>query len=327
MRRAVVLGILAVGITAAACRPVSPPPRPPSPPTPSTPLRTGTQNGSLGSCPVFPANNPWNTNISTASVHPSSSQIINRINSQGGDFLHADFGGNGAYGIPYVTVGGTEPTVRIRFTAYGDESDPGPYPAPLGAPIEGGRTGNGDRHVIAVNTGTCKLYEMYRAFPRAGYWDADAGAVFNLRSNALRPDYWTSADAAGLPIFAGLARYDEVARGSINHALRVTFDQTRRAFLHPATHFASSSTYAFDPPMGMRLRLKSSYVIPASAGSQARVILTALKKYGLIVADNGSNWFITGAADRRWNDNDLNLLKSVPGSAFEVVNTGEALHT
>lgn len=316
MRRACVLGLVIVALAATACVPKPAPAKP----------RTGTLNGSLGTCPVFPASNRWNTDISTAPVHASSNQIVSRINSLGGDSLHPDFGGNGAYGIPYVTVPGSEPKVPIHFTAYGSESNPGPYPVPLGAPVEGGRTSTGDRHVLAVNTGTCTLYEMYRAFPRVRYWDADSGAVFNLRSNTLRPDGWTSADAAGLPIFAGLVRYDEVLRGRINHAIRITFDQTRKAYLHPATHWASSSTNGFDPPMGLRLRLKSSFSLAGYTGA-SKVILTAMKKHGVIVADNGSNWFFTGAADKRWSDANLNQMKNVPGSAFEVVNTGEALHT
>jgi hypothetical protein len=328
MRRSAALAFLLAVVMAAASVSVAGA-RPSKPPKPGGGGGggSGDQNGSLGTCTVFPADNPWNTDISSAPVAASSSQIISRINTNGsGTALHADFGGAGAYGIPYITVPGTQALVPINFTAYGDESDPGPYPVPLGAPIEGGSNSSGDRHVLAVNRDTCKLYEMYRAYPRSTYWNADSGAVFDLRSNALRPDYWTSADAAGLPIFPGLARFDEVTAGQINHALRVTFSATRRAFLHPATHYASSSTNVYDPPMGMRMRLKSSYVIPSTAGPQARVILTALKKYGLIVADNGSNWFITGAADSRWNDTDLDQLKTVPGSAFEVVDTGESLH-
>jgi hypothetical protein len=312
---AVLLALVAT--VAVACAPKPPPPPPPPP-------SGGTQNGSLGSCPVLPANNAWNTDISAAPLHPNSSSYINQILADGGDFLHADFGGGGAYGIPYITVPGSQPRVAVNFTDYGDESDPGPYPIPLNAPIEGGSSSTGDRHVIAVDRDNCMLYELFYAFPRTSRWDASSGAVFNLRSNALRPDYWTSADAAGLPIFPGLARYDEVARGVINHALRVTFSATQRGFIHPATHFASSSTNANRPPMGLRLRLNKDYDISGFTG-QSRVILTALKKYGLIVADNGSNWFITGAADSRWSDNDLNQLKNVPGSAFEVVYTGEII--
>jgi len=266
---------------------------------------------------VFPADNAWNTDASSAPVHANSANYVTQILADGGDFLHADFGGGGAYGIPYVTVPGTEPKVPVTFVDWPSESDPGPYPVPLGAPVEGGS----DRHVIAVDRGACVLYEMYNAWPRSSHWDASNGAVWDLRSNALRPNTWTSADAAGLPIFAGLARYDEVAAGHIDHALRVTFNQTQRGFIYPATHSASSSTNPNRPPMGLHLRLKASYDISGYTG-QTRVILEALKKYGLINADNGSNWFITGAADSRWDDNDLNQLKNVPGSAFEVVDTG-----
>jgi hypothetical protein len=209
----------------------------------------------------------------------------------------------------------------VTFVDWPSESDPGPYPVPLGAPVEPG----GDRHVIAIDRGACKLYEMYNAWPKSNYWEASNGAVWDLQSNARRPNTWTSADAAGLPIFAGLARYDEVASGHIDHALRVTFSQTQMGFIYPATHYASSSTNPNRPPMGLRLRLKASFDISGYTG-QSRVILEALKKYGLINADNGSNWFITGAADARWNDTDLDQLKGVPGSAFEVVDTGP-IHT
>jgi hypothetical protein len=316
------LAACVVALVAAACVPAKPP-APASTTTttaaPGPPVGSGTgdQNGSLGSCPVFPTDNAWNTDISTTAVHPNSTNYINQILADGGDFLHADFGSNPDYGIPYITVPGTEPKVPVVFGAYEDESDPGPYPIPLGAPVEGG----GDRHVLAVDRDNCMLYEMGVAWAGSNHWDAAGGAVFDLRSNALRPDTWTSTDAAGLPIFAGLARYDEVTAGVIDHALRVTFSQTQHGFIHPATHQASSSTNPNRPPMGLRLRLKASFDITGYTG-QARVVLEALKKYGLIVADNGSNWFISGATDARWDDEDLDQLKGVPGSAFEVVDTG-----
>ena len=282
----------------------------------------GDQNGSLGGCPLFPADNPWNRDVSSLPVRAGSAQYLAAIAALGGNQkLHPDFGGGGAYGIPYITVPGNQAKVAVNFVDYGDESDPGPYPIPLSAPIEGG----GDRHVLAVDRGTCMLYELFGATPRGDHWDASSGAVFDLRSNALRPDGWTSADAAGLPIFPGLVRYDEVAAGHIDHALRFTVSRTQRAYLHPATHWASSDTSPTLPPMGLRFRLKASFDVSAYHG-QARVVLEALKKYGMIVADNGSNWFITGAADARWDDDDLSQLESVPGSAFEVVDTGEALH-
>jgi hypothetical protein len=257
-------------------------------------------------------------------VHARSQAYIDNILANGGDFLHADFGGGGAYGIPYVTVPGSQPKVPISFTAYGDESDPGPYPVPLGAPIEGGSASDGDRHVLAIDRDNCVLYELYRAFPRSGRWEAESGARWNLRSNQLRPRGWTSADAAGLPIFPGLVRYDEIARGRIEHALRFTVARTQRAFVLPATHFASTSTDQNRPPMGLRLRLRANFDLSGFTG-QSRIVLQALKRYGMIVADNGQNWFITGASDARFVDADLDQLKSVPGSAFEVVDTGPPL--
>ncbi|MFN8034678.1 MAG: hypothetical protein U0V73_01920 [Acidimicrobiia bacterium] len=279
----------------------------------------------LGSCPVFPVDNAWNRDVSAVPVDPASDRYVADILAHGGSHLHADFGGGGAYGIPFTTVGSGWPKLPVRFTAYGDESDPGPYPVPLDAPVEGGPSSDGDRHVITVDTSECRLYELYRAFARGDHWDADSGAVFDLRSNATRPLGWTSADAAGLPILAGLTRYDEVARGRIDHALRFTVAHTQRAYVEPATHFASNSTDASAPPMGLRLRLKATFDRSAFHG-QARVILDALARYGMIVADNGSNWFISGDVDPRWDDGDLNQLKAVPGSAFEVVEAGTIHH-
>ena len=309
--------LLGAAALLAACLPPAPPGPPPGA------AGTGDQNGPLGSCHVFPANNAWNTDVSAMPADTNSANYLGAIAASGGNqFLHADFGGGGAYGIPYITVPGTQTPVNINFTAYGDESDPGPYPIPLGAPIEGGSDSSGDRHVLAVDRDHCKLYELYAAVSQGDRWDADSGAVFDLNSNALRPDGWTSADAAGLPIFPGLVRYDEIAAGHIDHALRFTLSHTQRAYLHPATHFASSNTNPNVPPMGLRLRLQANFDLTPYHG-QSLVVLTALKKYGMIVADNGSNWFISGAADSRFDDSDLNQLKSVPGSAFEVVNTGE----
>lgn len=273
----------------------------------------------VGGCPVFPADNAWNTNVSSYPVHPNSDAYIGSILASGGTgFLHADFGSNPDYGIPYIVVPADQPRLPVNFTDYGDESDPGPYPVPLDAPVEAG----GDRHVIAVQQGSCMLYEMFNAWPAGGGWDASSGAVYNLRSNALRPAGWTSADAAGLPILPGLARYDEAQAGAIRHALRFTVRQTQRAYIPPATHYASSSADPSHPPMGLRLRLKSTYDISGYHG-QARAVLEALRTYGMIVADNGSNWFISGATDPRWDDDDLNQLKSVPGAAFEAVYTGD----
>jgi hypothetical protein len=283
------------------------------------PYGTGT-----GGCPVFPASSPWHENISKLPVSPLSNEYIAAIGANVD--LHPDFGSNLTYGIPYAVVPADQPKVAIHFTAYGDQSNPGPYPIPPGAPVEGGSGSTGDRHVLVVQAGACKLYELYSASPNAdGSWNAASGAVFNLRSNRLRPNGWTSADAAGLPIFAGLIRYDEIQRGYINHAIRFTAPETQAGFIHPATHFASSSANPNLPPMGLRLRLKASFDI-SHFPRVARIILRAMKTYGLILADNGSPWYFQGATDPRWNDNALDTLKTVPGSAFQVVDTGPILH-
>ena len=198
---------------------------------------------------------------------------------------------------------------------------------PYNSPIEGGKNSDGDRHVLAYDRHRCKLYELGRAFPREkrDRWDADVGVIWNLRSAALRTDGWTSADAAGLPIFPGLVRYDEAEAGRIDHAIRVTFDVTRDAWVHPGSHCASDETSPNAPPMGMRLRMKAGYDISGMTG-HARVIAEALKRYGFLVADNGSNWFFQGTSDRRWNDDNLNQLKDIPGSAFEVVRSEAEVH-
>ncbi|HWS47300.1 MAG TPA: hypothetical protein VN636_15655 [Acidimicrobiia bacterium] len=284
-----------------------------------------TSGPTLAGCPVFPLNNPWNQKVTNLPVRADSSTFIANITQGSQTNLHPDFGGGGAYGIPYMVVPSTEAKQTIHYTAYGDESDPGPFPIPPNAPVEGGSASTGDRHVLVLQQGTCHLFELGRAFWRGTYWDADVGVNWNLRSNALRPLYWTSADAAGLPILPGLVRYDEVAAGHINHAVRFTVPYTQKGFILPATHYASSSTNPALPPMGLRLRLKASFDLSHFHG-QSLVILQALKTYGMIVADNGSSWYITGAADPRWNDNDLNQMKSVPGTAFEVVNTGSIQH-
>jgi hypothetical protein len=253
--------------------------------------------------------------VSRLTVDPSSATYVARLDSFRAA-LHPDFGSDPTYGIPYVVVGGNQPFVPITFTAYGSESDPGPYPVPLTAPVEAG----GDRHVLVADTGNCHLYEMYDSHQAGNGWTAGSGAVFDLRSDGLRPDTWTSADAAGLPILPGLVRYDEVAAGVINHALRFTVDSSQDGFIHPATHQAGVADSSL-PPMGARFRLKASFDLAPFHG-ETLVILTALKRYGMIVADNGSSWFISGSTDSRWNDADLGQLKSVPGSEFEVVATG-----
>jgi hypothetical protein len=258
-------------------------------------------------------------------VDPNSANLIASIGLNTG--LHPDFGTvyDGApNGIPYIVVSGTQSLVPINFTAYGDESDPGPYPVPPNAPIEGGPNSDGDRHVLVIDRDHWKLYELGYGFPvnNGLSWDANCGAVFDLNSNAVRPAGWTSADAAGLPIFPGLVRYDEaVELGMIAHALRFTVQNTRRAYVSPARHFASSKTDVNLPPMGMRVRLKASFNI-SGFPPEIQVILRALKKYGMIVADNGSNWYISGAPDPRWSDDNLHTLGSIKGSNFEVVQMG-----
>jgi hypothetical protein len=271
---------------------------------------------------MFPAGNALNRDVSRAAVDPRSSAYIASIGPS--LHLHADFGSNPHYGIPFAVVSRTQRKVPIHFTEFGEESEPGPYPVPLQAPVEGAGEA-GDRHVLALQRGSCKLYELYNAARRGAGWDAGSGALFNLRSNALRPAGWTSADAAGLPILPLLARYGEVRAGRIDHALRVTVVRTQRGYIHPANHLASSNADPSLPPMGLRLRLQAGFRLAGYHG-QALVILRALKRYGLIVADNGSSWFITGAPDPRWNDADLDQLKSVPGSAFEAVASGPIVH-
>ena len=272
----------------------------------------------IGGCRVFSTDNAWNIDISKAPLLPRSTQMISFIQAHGADNLHPDFGENPAYGIPFVVVPQNQALVPISFDAYGDESDPGPYPVPLNAPVESGS----DRHVLVVRQGTCDLFELYVGRRSGGGWVAASGARFDLRSNSLRPLGWTSADAAGLPILPGLVRYEEVAAGHIDHAIRITFDTTRRGYVLPATHFASSNTSIDAPAMGQRLRLKASFDTSGLAG-QALVIANAMKTYGVIVADNGSNWFFQGAPNPGWNDADLNQLKAIPGTAFEAVDMGQ----
>ncbi|MBI3782217.1 MAG: hypothetical protein HY270_02330 [Deltaproteobacteria bacterium] len=272
----------------------------------------------LGGCAMFPADNPWNRDVTNDPVDPSSDTYVGAINGIGGQLVHPDFGSFSGYGIPYVVVPSSQAMVPITFVDYGDESDPGPYPIPANAPVEGGS----DHHVLVVRQGECKLYEMFNATKDAigSGWSASSGAIFDLSSNALRPDSWTSADAAGLPILPGLARYDEVTAGVIHHALRFTIDRVQRAWVHPATHYGVTTDTHF-PPMGTRFRLKASFDISGFTG-QSRVILEALKHYGMFVADQGSNWYISGATNPNWDDNDLNQMKTIPGTAFEVVQLG-----
>ena len=273
-------------------------------------------------CPILPASNPLNQEIANAPVNPRSAQYIAAIGAS--LHLHPDFGQNPAWGIPYTVVGPHQRKVPIHFDEYGSQSDRGPYPVPPNAPVEGAGE-EGDRHVLVMQSGTCMLYELYHARRQGAGWTAGSGAVFNLRSNALRPNGFTSADAAGLPIFPLLVRYPEVQSGVIDHALRVTVELTQRGYIHPATHFSSFGTDPNLPPMGLRLRLKAGFNTAPYHG-QALVILQALKRYGLIVADMGHSWYITGAPSPHWNEEQLNSLKNVPGSAFEAVESGPILH-
>ncbi len=317
----------------------------PSPtPTPSQPNCSNAATGSptdystsptISSCPVFPTDNLWNADISNYCVDPNSDQYIASI-SQEKQYLHADFGSDPTAGIPYIVVPGSQAPVSVTFNMYPADSDfgtsgsgctvtsaSGCYPFPPNAPVEAGS----DHHVLTLQAdpthNNCTLYEVWEGQKDVNdnNWTAANGAIFNFYSDKLRPDGWTSADAAGLPILPGLARYDEVAAGEIKHALRFSVYQSQAGFIHPATHYASESTNPDLPPMGLRLRLKASYDISSYTG-QSLVILTAIKKYGMMVADNGSSWYITGAPDPGWNDTDLDQLKQVPGSAFEVVVTG-----
>lgn len=277
----------------------------------------------LGSCPLFPADNAWNTDISAAPVHPNSDAFIDSIGRT--TRLHPDFGTEweGApIGIPYTVVDSSQPEVNIKYTAYGDESDPGPMPIPLEAPIEGGEDGDGDRHTLVIDEDSCTLYELYRAFPRNGGFEADSGTVWDLRRNEDHPEGCTSADAAGLPIFPGLVRYDEVVeQKEVLHALRFTVARSQRGYIYPARHYASSNTDPNLAPMGLRVRMKANYDC-GSYSSDVRVLCTALKRFGMIVADNGSNWYVSGAPDPRWSDDNLRDLRTITGDAFEVVDTG-----
>jgi hypothetical protein len=278
----------------------------------------------IAGCPIFPANNPWNTDISKYPLDPRSSQYIAALPGN----LHADFGQNPHWGFPINVVAANQPKVPVHFR-YSAQSNHGPYPIPPNAQIEGGRHSNGDRHVLVLQKGVCKLYEMFDAYPIDGgkSWRAGSGAIFHLDSNKLRPNGWTSADAAGLPIIPALIKCAEVKAGAIDHALQVTFDQTQAGYIHPATHFASNSRAKYLPPMGLRFRMKASYDISHITGD-AHVIAVAMKKYGMFVAQNGSNWFFAGEGGRAstcWSNHDLDQLKSVPNTAFEVVKTGKIL--
>jgi hypothetical protein len=291
------------------------------PPSPSkTPenfaVESDNSSPTIAGCRVFPADNPWNQDISQKPIDVNTDKYIASIN-EGGKFLNPNFGSLAEYGIRYIIVDSTQPKVSVQFQ-YVDESDLDPYPIPPNTPVQVSEVS----HLVILEKDNCMLYELLNAqYTEDIGWSAETGAIFDLKSNALRPDCWTSADAAGLAILPGLVRYDEVASGKIQHALRFSVKQTQQAFIHPATHFTRRLKDPNLPPMGLRLRLKANFDTSKYTG-HARVILNALKKYGLIVAEDGTSWNIMGAPDRRWNDNELNQLKRVPGSAFEVVASG-----
>jgi hypothetical protein len=303
MRRHLPLPLTALlTLTLIACAQVSPPLGPGIPPT-------------LGACALFPADNIWNVRVDALPLDPGSAAFIATIGADGP--VHPDFG-SGLWqgepiGIPYTVVTAGQPRVPVSFT-YADESDAGPYPIPTDAPIEGGS----DRHVLVVDENDCTLYELFAAERQGAGWSAGSGAIFDLDSNALRPDGWTSADAAGLPILPGLVRYDEVAAGEIRHALRFTAPQTRRDYVWPARHFASNLTGTAYPPLGQRFRLRAD-VDPSTFSEQVQPIVVALQRYGMILADNGSSWFLSGVPDERWDNDALRELRTLSGSDFEAV--------
>jgi hypothetical protein len=289
--------------------------------------KPGTPPPQIAGCNIFPADNIWNTPIDTLPIHPNSDTFINTIGADTG--LHMDFGSGlwdgGPIGIPFVVVPGSQPEVTVEFVWWPEQSDPGPYPVPPDAPIEGGPDSDGDRHVLVLEQDNCILYEMYAAYPQQdGSWVAGNGAVYDLNAHALRPDGWTSADAAGLPILPGLVRYDEVAAGEIRHAIRFTVPETREAHWWPARHDASALTGAQYPPMGLRVRLRADFDI-SGYSPHAQVILQAMKTYGLILADNGSAWYVSGVPDERWDNDVLHELDDVTGSNFEVVDASSLM--
>jgi hypothetical protein len=277
------------------------------------------QSADLGGVSIFPADNYWHWDISHYQVHPNSDNFVASVGKD--TELHPDFGsvlGGAPWGIPYLLVDKSQAKIAVNFTLYDDESDPGPYPIPLNAPIEGNNPLKGDRHTLAVDKDAKILYELYIAQPKADHWDAACGAKYDLTSNAMRPKGWTSADAAGLPILPGLVRYDEIAKGEIDHAIRMTVETSQRKYLWPAQHYASSNTSPNTPPMGLRFRLKAGVDI-SKLPRAAKIVATALKKYGMIVADNGGDWYLSGAPDDRMPDEEIDALKGLKGSDFEAV--------
>lgn len=329
---ALLLGVLLVGVTAVTFSAVDPARSLAGSNSAYLPLvrKPGTPPPQIAGCDVFPADNIWNTPVDTLPLHPLSDSYINTIGANQG--LHPDFGAgvwppgsNSPIGIPFVVVDESQPDVPINFIYWPEESDPGPYPVPPDAPVEGGPDGDGDRHVLVLDQEACMLYEMFYAFPQGdGSWEAANGAVYDLSAHALRPDGWTSADAAGLPILPGLVRYDEVAAGEIRHAIRFTAPETQAAHLWPARHDASNHTGSQYPPMGLRLRLRADYDI-SGFSPEMRVILQAFKTYGIILADNGSAWYISGVPDERWDNDMLHEMDVIEGSDFEVVDTSSLM--
>ena len=305
--------------------PAASPSAPAAPTAPTAPTALAAAP-TLAGCPVLPADNIWNAKVDTLPLDHNSDAYVTTISNTA--HVHADFGSGeydgGPIGIPYVVVPGSQPKVNISFY-WDDESDPSPYPVPSSAPIEGGPDATGDRHVLVLDQGHCLLYELGYAFPQpGGSWTANTGAIFDLNSNALRPETWTSADAAGLPMLPGLVRHDEVAAGAIHHALRFTAPETRHAYVWPARHQASDLTGSQYPPMGQRFRLKANFNI-GGFSPDTQVILQALKTYGMILADNGSPWFISGVPDELWDNDVLHQLHQVPGSSFEAVDVSSLM--
>jgi hypothetical protein len=319
---------LGPGATPTAALPPTEAPPAANPPAaaPTQPASAGGLAPTLAGCPMFPADNVWNTPVNSLPVDANSDAYIQTIGADTG--MHPGFGAGlyegGPIGIPYTDVPGDQPKVSVKFD-YADESDAGPYPIPPDAPIEGGPQSDGDRHILIVQRDACILYELYYAYPQSdGTWTAGSGAIFDLSSNALRPADWTSADAAGLPILPGLVRYDEVAAGEIRHALRFTAPETRDEYIWPARHHASDLSGQEYPPMGQRFRLRADFDL-SSFSPEVQVILRALQTYGMILADNGSAWFLTGAPDDGWDNDVLSELGQVTGSDFEAVDTSSLL--
>ncbi len=294
-------------------RPTAQPTAHPTPTRGPTPGPTAAPIPPLSACAVFPSSNVWNRRVDALPVAANSATMIGAIGLDAS--LHPDFSAAGGYGIPFNVVGSSTPRSKVSFQ-YADESDAGPYPIPARPKIEGGS----DRHLLMIDTNACTVYELYEAAKGSGGWSAGSGAIWNLGSNHLRPAGWTSADAAGLPIFPGLIRYAEVAAGSIRHAIRFTAPRTCNGYIYPARHEAGSGSCSVTPPMGLRVRLKASLDVNAF-GPQSRVILIALQRYGILLADNGSPWYLSGAPDSRWNDDELHHLGTLTGADFEVVDT------